>query len=152
MAGSRKAYGLRRGRCSAVGGIYTVTCVTEGRRPLFSCWSTARLLISQLRCLHDSGDVQSLAWVVMPDHFHWLFQLEKKDLATVVCKVKARSSLAINTRNGTSGRLWQKGYFDRALRLEDDLKCAARYIIMNPIRAGLVEKPGQYPLWDAIWL
>lgn len=88
----------------------------------------------------------------MPDHFHWMFQLEKKDLPTVVCKVKARSSLAINTRNGTSGRLWQKGYFDRALRLEDDLKCAARYIIMNPIRAGLVEKPGQYPLWDAIWL
>lgn len=78
MAGSRKAYGLRRGRCSAVGGIYTVTCVTEGRQPLFSCWSTARLLISQLRCLHDSGDVQSLAWVVMPDHFHWMFQLEKK--------------------------------------------------------------------------
>lgn len=38
------------------------------------------------------------------------------------------------------------------MRREDDLRAAARYIIMNPVRAGLVEKVGDYPLWDAIWL
>jgi len=48
--------------------------------------------------------------------------------------------------------LWQKGYFDRALRREEDLKAMARYIVANPLRAGLVEHIGQYPLWDAIWL
>ncbi|MEG2798132.1 MAG: transposase, partial [Pseudomonas sp.] len=50
------------------------------------------------------------------------------------------------------GTIWQKGYFDRALRREEDLKVMARYIIANPLRAGLVEHIGQYPLWDAIWL
>ena len=48
--------------------------------------------------------------------------------------------------------VWQKGYFDRALRYEEDLKAAARYIIANPLRAGLVAQVGDYPLWDAIWL
>ena len=32
------------------------------------------------------------------------------------------------------------------------MKTMARYIIANPLRAGLVEHIGQYPLWDAIWL
>jgi hypothetical protein len=32
------------------------------------------------------------------------------------------------------------------------LRHLARYIIANPIRAGLVERAGDYPLWDACWL
>ncbi len=46
----------------------------------------------------------------------------------------------------------KKGYFDRAPRYEEDVKAAARYIIANPLRAGLVARAGDYPLWDAIWL
>ncbi|MBD8472571.1 transposase [Pseudomonas sp. CFBP 8770] len=152
MSACRKAYVLRKGRCSEVGQVYSITCVTVGRAQVFSCLQSARSLVAQLRALHDAGDVESLAWVVMPDHLHWLFQLRRGDLATIVGRMKARSSLAINRRNGTCGRLWQKGYYGRALRREDDLRSAARYIIMNPVRAGLVKKVGDYPLWDAIWL
>lgn len=152
MSACRKACGLRKGGVSEVGQVYSITCVTADRESVFACWRSARLLVAQLRAMHESGDVESLAWVVMPDHMHWLFQLRKGDLATVICRMKARSSLAINRRNATCGRLWQKGYYDRAMRREDDLRVAARYIIMNPVRAGLVEKVGDYPLWDAIWL
>jgi hypothetical protein len=28
----------------------------------------------------------------------------------------------------------------------------ARYVVANPVRAGLVQRVGQYPHWDAIWL
>jgi hypothetical protein len=38
------------------------------------------------------------------------------------------------------------------LRKDEDLQTVARYIVANPLRAGLVEKIGDYPLWDAIWL
>ena len=54
--------------------------------------------------------------------------------------------------SGSQGGLWQRGYHDRALRRDEDLKAAARYIVMNPLRAGLVKRPGDYPLWDAVWL
>jgi hypothetical protein len=33
-----------------------------------------------------------------------------------------------------------------------DLQSVARYIVANPLRAGLVKHLGDYPLWDAIWL
>ena len=48
--------------------------------------------------------------------------------------------------------VWQQGFHDRALRREDDLVKVARYVVANPLRAGLVRKYGDYPLWDAIWV
>ena len=49
-------------------------------------------------------------------------------------------------------RISQAGYYDHALRQEEDMQKIARYIVANPIRAGLVNKVGDYPHWDAIWL
>ncbi len=51
----------------------------------------------------------------------------------------------VNKARQSFGVLWQKGLFDRALRREEDLKAMARYIVANPLRAGLVEHIGQYP-------
>ena len=48
--------------------------------------------------------------------------------------------------------LWQRGYYDRAIRSDEDLPSIARYIVGNPIRAGLVTSVGQYPHWDASWI
>jgi putative transposase len=38
------------------------------------------------------------------------------------------------------------------LRHEDDLAKLPRYIVANPLRAGLVERVGDYSHWDAVWL
>ena len=87
----------------------------------------------------------------MPDHCHWLVELRSKTLGELMCRIKSRSSVAVNRAAQSASRLWQKGYHDRALRQEDDLKAAARYIIKNPIRAQLTTRIGDYPLWDACW-
>jgi REP element-mobilizing transposase RayT len=54
--------------------------------------------------------------------------------------------------NGTFNRIWQRGFYDRSIRKEDDLIDIARYIVANPVRAGLVTSIRDYPLWDSIWL
>lgn len=94
----------------------------------------------------------SLAWVIMPDHLHWLAELKGGSLSELMRRTKSRSTRAVNQGCKREGRLWQAGYYDRALRREEDVKNAARYIIANPLRAGLVEHIGDYPLWDAVWL
>ena len=48
--------------------------------------------------------------------------------------------------------LWQTGYYDHAIRKDEDIQAIARYIVANPIRAGLVTKVGDYSHWDAVWL
>ncbi len=47
-------------------------------------------------------------------------------------------------------RVWQREYFDRILRSEEDVREKAEYIVNNPVRAGLVESQDQYP-WICRW-
>jgi putative transposase len=144
---------LLRGRYSTPGQIYCVTSVVQNREPLFLDFYSARALIQQLRDQHARGHVKSLAWVVMPDHLHWLLQLDHAwPLQKVIKSVKARSALRINNRFSRSGSLWQRGYHERALRTPESVRTAARYVVANPLRAGLVERVGDYPHWDCIWM
>ncbi|KIH82024.1 transposase [Pseudomonas batumici] len=110
------------------------------------------MLVRQFRQAQAEGSADSLTWVVMPDHFHWLIELKNSSLPELMLATKSRSAREINAHLGRSGRLWQKGFHDRAIRREEDLLAVARYIIANPIRAGLVKRVRDYPLWDAIWL
>ena len=119
---------------------------------MFTDLYLSRLLVAELRQVHELGLVESLAWVIMPDHIHWLFELKQQDLAGVVRRIKSRSTLVINRRRQSKEQVWQPGYHDRAVRAEDDLRKMARYIIANPLRAGLVDRVGDYSLWDAAWI
>lgn len=143
---------LRLGRTQEIGGYYLITAATLNRRPVFGDWVQGRMVVEQFRRADESGNTQTLAFVVMPDHFHWLLQLRSGSLASLMCEVKGKSALLINQAMKGKGPIWQRGYHDRAIRREDDLKPAARYIIYNPVRAGLVTRAQDYPLWDAAWL
>jgi REP element-mobilizing transposase RayT len=141
------------GRFSEPWRVYHVTTVTEGRVCHFTDFHRARLVVAEMRFCHDSEMVRSLAWVLMPDHLHWVFQLgESFTLSDAMKSFKARSSKAVNAYSGVSGRFWQRGFYDHALRKDEDLKKICRYMIANPLRKNLVEHIGEYPLWDAIWL
>ena len=152
MSGSIHGFRLRAGRASETGRIYLLTAVVKDRKPTFSNFHMARLLINELRRTQSEGFVKSLAWVVMPDHFHWLIELQDASLATVMQRTKSRSALAIGCALGHPVKLWQKGYHDRGIRYDEDLAGVARYVVANPLRAGLVKHLGDYPHWDAIWL
>jgi len=143
---------LRKGRCSLPGQFYLVTTVTARRAPLFADFATARCAIGELRRTHDLGSVASMAWVLMPDHLHWLFQLgEGFTLAKVMQGFKGRSAREIR-RLGEHREIWRRGYHDHALRAEEDVQGVARYLVANPSRAGLVLRAGDYPHWDAMWI
>jgi len=145
---------LTKGRYSENGRAYFITTVlAERERRYFGDFSCARLVVAEMRVLHESGAVNSLAWVVMPDHVHWLFQLgETETLSSVAKSFKARSAQRVNRYLDRQGALWQKAFYDHAVRKEEDIQGIARYIVANPLRAGLAENIGDYPLWDAIWL
>jgi REP element-mobilizing transposase RayT len=146
------AAALRKGRVSEVGRAYLITTVVEGRRHLFADWRIGRLVVAEMRAEHDSGGVESLAWVLMPDHLHWLVTLQAGALDDVMRRVKSRSAIAVNRALRSDGRVWQKGYHDPAAREEEDWQAMARYVVANPLRAGLVQSLRDYPLWDAAWL
>ncbi|RON11352.1 transposase [Pseudomonas brassicacearum] len=143
---------LRIGRYAEQNRIYLLTTNTLDREPVFEEFALGRLIVDQFRSAQDQGWANSLAWVVMPDHFHWLIELQFGSLSELMQKTKSLSPRAVNRATGCKGSLWQQGYHDRALRREEGLVELARYVVANPLRAGLVERLGDYPLWDAVWV
>ncbi len=143
---------LRMGRFSESERIYLLTSTVRGRQPIFADVTLGRLLVAELRSAQADALVESLAWVVMPDHLHWLLVLKRGSVSDLMRRVKGRSARRINSTLTCRGRVWQDGYHDRAVRREEDVLPVARYIVANPLRAGLVERLGDYPLWDAVWL
>ena len=143
---------LRIGRRSITNQIYQVTTVTTGREHVFSEFMLGRLLVRALMRFGDQGKARTMAFVIMPDHLHWLFQLPaSSNLSATVGSLKSHSSRMIKLRSGRISPVWQRGFHDRALRRDEDIVQIARYIITNPLRAGLVDQIGDYPLWDSIW-
>jgi len=143
---------LRKCRYSEFGRPYLITTVSQNRKPIFTDFNIARLLIHELRTVCEELNIESLSWVVMPDHLHWLFVLNQLTVSEVVRHVKGRSAHSINNHRSCSGSVWQKGYHGHAIRKDEDIRSVARYIVANPLRAGLVENIGDYPFWDAVWL
>ncbi|MEG2805532.1 transposase [Stenotrophomonas sp.] len=142
---------LQRGRYSHPGFCYALTTTTHARRRWFEDAPNAELVIDTLRHLDRSGHSGTLAWVVMPDHVHWLMQLRQGTLADCMAVFKSRSARLLNARLGRQGKLWQHGYFDHAVRTDASLRKHALYLLANPIRAGLATALGEYPYAWSRW-
>jgi putative transposase len=132
---------------------YHVTFTVAERAAVFSDLRLGRVVARCINSPELMRDASTLAWVLMPDHLHWLVQLgDQLKLDQLVRRMKSASAQRVNQLRGASGSLWQPGYYDHLIRDDENLRDAARYIVANPLRAGLVKVLGDYPLWDAIWL
>ena len=144
---------LRRGRRSIPGQPYLVTFATHGRAPLFS---DPMIGLAVAPAFVDPMTWRSsalFAWVLMPDHWHGLVQLgEGDELSATIRRLKANTGRVARQNLPEVERVWATGFHDRALRTDEALRSVARYLVMNPVRAGIVSRPGLYPFWDATWL
>ncbi|MDZ7753145.1 MAG: transposase [Gammaproteobacteria bacterium] len=138
---------LRKGRRCIEGQEYLVTTVCSERRPVFSNATNMRLFVAEIRRLETQGDVDWLAWIVMPNHFHGLLRLKgNRCLPDIMRLLKGRSARALG------GPTWQEGFHDHALRKEEDRCAVARYLLANPVRAGIAVSLRDYPYWHCTWL
>lgn len=81
-----------------------------------------------------------LVYTVMPDHLHILAggTSENADALAFVKRLKQTTSYNF-IRHGGGRRLWQQSFFDHVLRRDENAMAIARYIVENPVRAGLCE-------------
>jgi REP element-mobilizing transposase RayT len=141
---------LRRGRIATAGHVYLVTTATREREPVFADVRAAQAVAH----LHVDAtaflDATMMCWVLMPDHWHGLVRLgQRHDLSRVMQRFKSRCSWQVNRVLGRDGALWQPAFHDRALRDQASCNAAARYILDNPVRAGLCSTWEAYP-WSGI--
>ena len=98
-------------------------------------------------------DASVRAWVLMPDHWHALLTLGERDtLSTLVGRFKAITSRAVEDRHRVNGWLWGRGFSDQRLPARGGSGPGGARPGGQPLRAGLVERLGDYPYWNAAWL
>lgn len=92
--------------------------------------------------LHNhKKDYSVYCFCIMPNHFHIVFRhLENsRDIDQIMKSIKGFSAREINKLLNRKGSIWQSESFDHIVRDEDELYRIINYVIMNPVKAGLVE-------------
>lgn len=143
---------LRRGRTSLPGQVHVLTTVTHARTRWFDDVAVACAVARVHRRAAAFHDARLLCWVLMPDHWHGVVEVSDTPLATLMLRFKTLSAHAAHSSGIRAGPVWSRSFHDRALRRGDDVVAACRYVVANPLRAGLVDQIGCYPFWDAVWL
>lgn len=86
-----------------------------------------------------------LSWVLMPDHWHGLIELDVPvSLSLAMNRFKNISAYTVNRCLGRTGPIWARAFHDRAIRSVGDIDKARRYIAENPVRAGLCARCEDY--------
>jgi REP element-mobilizing transposase RayT len=91
--------------------------------------------------------------VVMPDHVHLIFCPRQMcegvwfDLSDILKGLKGASARRINLLLGTSGAVWQQESYDRIVRDDREFEETVQYVVDNPVKAGLVTTPEEYPFF-----
>jgi REP-associated tyrosine transposase len=102
----------------------------------------------------DGERYRMLAWVVMPNHVHALFQpMNGWTMAKIVAswkKFTARQICDWRRESGeeASGPVWHREYWDRYIRDARHFAQTVEYIHRNPVKAKLVERPEDWP-WSS---
>ncbi|MGQ0560174.1 MAG: transposase [Sphingosinicella sp.] len=111
------------------------------RQQVFFDEADYRLYLKLLSHWCDKAGTRIWGWCLMPNHVHLILVPANTDgLRGAVAEAHRRYSWQTNQRQGWRGHLWQSRFSSFAMD-EDWLLACLRYVELNPVRAGLVERP-----------
>lgn len=118
------------------------------RQPTFLCAADYALYLALLRHWCRKSGTAVWAWCLMPNHVHLiLVPAHEGGLRAVLAPVHTRYTWEINQREGWRGHLWQ-GRFASFPMDEAHVHACLRYVELNPVRAGIVARPEEWP-WSS---
>ena len=123
---------------------YFLTFCTDWRRRWFTKRDVVDPVHAQILHVGIEMQMEEIAYCFMPDHVHLLVEgcTAGADCPAFVHKAKQRTGFTFAREHGE--RLWAPSFYDRILRDEDPSLPFIRYIIENPVRAGLVREVEDY--------
>jgi putative transposase len=129
-----------------------LTFCTIHRARLFEDAAIVSRSLDQIRITARLERFAILAYCFMPEHLHLLVEgLDQHADLRHFAKMSKQRSGAIHALSG-NGRLWQEGYWEKVLRVDEDLGRVVRYVLENPVRANLARTAGDYPFTGSdIW-
>lgn len=81
-------------------------------------------------------------YCLMPNHFHLLLETPHPNLSSGMHRVNWRYAMWFNWRHGYQGHLFDRRFYSGVIESEPHFLETARYIVLNPVRAGICAHPG----------
>lgn len=145
-------------RAKINGGTYFFTQVTHQRQP-WMCSDAARLLLREaINHVRQKYPFSIDALVLLPDHLHCIWTLPDDDydfgirwrlIKTYVTKhgqdLGVGSRINASRQRRQEGNLWQRRFWEHAIRDEEDYVSHCDYIHYNPVKHGLCESSASWP-------
>lgn len=131
-------------RISYPGAVYHITSRGNERREIFLDNDDRQTFLKIVKDYHDRFDILIHAYVLMDNHYHLVLETPRGNLLKVMHGINSRYTGYFNRKNSRAGHLFQGRY--KALLVEKDIYLVelSRYLHLNPVRAGMVEKPERY--------
>ncbi len=124
---------------------YSLTFCTDFRNRYFENAAVVQLVLTQFVRVADREGFSILAYCFMPDHLHLLIEGLRDDSDAKKFITKGKQCSAHAHARTFGNRLWQPFGYEHVLRTNEKAIITARYILQNPVRAGLARTVLEYP-------
>jgi REP element-mobilizing transposase RayT len=128
---------------------FSITVCTHKNVPLVNEFGELIFQSIMEGTLRKASDLMAVC--IMPNHVHFLLAPISENLLDLIGKWKGYTTHLI-WREGYKGKVWQRSFYDHALRQEEDIIKVAEYIVFNPVRKEMVQNWKDYPYSWHRWI
>jgi REP element-mobilizing transposase RayT len=132
----------RRIECS--GGLYHVTARGNGRQPIVTDDADCERFLAVLASVVERYHVLCHAYCLMGNHYHLLLETPEANLSRAMRQLNGVYSQGFNRQHRRAGHVLEGRFHAQLVDGEAYLHAVCRYIVLNPVRAGLVAHPRQW--------
>jgi len=130
------------------GGVYHVYCRVARSEKVFENPGEAQHFVDTVKDVKRLHGFKILAFCLMHTHYHMVIQTSEIPLWRSMARIQSRVARGFNSRHRFLGRLWQSRYKARLVRTQQYYEQLLAYVHLNPVAAGLVADPSDFPWCD----
>ena len=138
----------RRPRLHVPGAFYHVTLRGNHRQDIFFTSKHREFLNGIVATVIERFAARLHAYCWMSNHIHMLIQVSDVPLGRIILRIASPYARAVQAELSTTGHLFERRYHAVLVDADEYLLGLLRYMHMNPVRAGMVNHPADYP-WSS---
>jgi putative transposase len=130
------------------GALYHVTARGNARQPIYTDARDRQQFLTVLAAVVERFDWRCYAYCLMDNHYHLLIETPRGNLSVGMRQLNGVYTQRFNRRHGRVGHVFQGRFKAIVVERESYLLALCRYVVLNPVRAGVVKQPERY-LWSS---
>lgn len=125
-------------------GVHHVTCRGNNKRSIFEDDRDRRWFLAQVARVAERYGWKVHAYCLMRNHYHLVIEIDERGMSRGFCELNTSHAWSYNKRHGRVNHLFGKRYWSSRLDDEASFVNTCRYVLQNPVRAGLVDDPAAW--------